>query len=38
MRTHNKGFASGGVMRKLGALCFYKSSVLYYLEIYGKKP
>jgi hypothetical protein len=26
-RTANKGFASGGVMRKLGALCFYSSLV-----------
>jgi hypothetical protein len=24
----NKGFASGGVTRELGALCFYSSSVL----------
>lgn len=24
---HNTGFASGGVMCKLGALCFYSSSV-----------
>ncbi|MDP2162425.1 MAG: hypothetical protein Q8K02_18235 [Flavobacterium sp.] len=27
-RPHNTGFASGGVMCKLGALCFYSSSVL----------
>ena len=26
--AHNKGFASGGVTCKLGALCFYSSSVL----------
>ncbi len=25
---YNTGFASGGVMCKLGALCFYSSSVL----------
>jgi len=27
-RTANTGFASGGVTCKLGALCFYSSSVL----------
>jgi hypothetical protein len=27
-RTGNTGFASGGVTCKLGALCFYLSSVL----------
>ena len=27
-RTANTGFASGGVTFKLGALCFYSSSVL----------
>jgi len=27
-RTDNTGFASGGVTCKLGALCFYSSSVL----------
>jgi len=27
-RTPNTGFASGGVTCKLGALCFYSSSVL----------
>jgi hypothetical protein len=27
-RTANTGFASGGLMYKLGALCFYSSSVL----------
>jgi hypothetical protein len=27
-RTANTGFASGGVTWKLGALCFYSSSVL----------
>ena len=27
-RTGNTGFASGGLMCKLGALCFYSSSVL----------
>ena len=27
-RTANTGFASGGLMCKLGALCFYSSSVL----------
>ena len=27
-RPHNTGFASGGVTLKLGALCFYSSSVL----------
>ncbi|GCD78985.1 hypothetical protein DES35_101809 [Schleiferia thermophila] len=27
-RTANTGFASGGVTCKLGALCFYLSSVL----------
>jgi hypothetical protein len=26
--TGNTGFASGGVTRKLGALCFHSSSVL----------
>ncbi len=26
--AHNMGFASGGVTCKLGALCFYSSSVL----------
>jgi hypothetical protein len=26
-RPHNTGFASGGVTCKLGALCFYASSV-----------
>ena len=26
--THNTGFASGGLTCKLGALCFYLSSVL----------
>lgn len=26
-RTANTGFASGGVTSKLGALCFYSSSV-----------
>ncbi len=26
--AHNTGFASGGVTCKLGALCFYSSSVL----------
>jgi|GEM_PF-2046114 len=26
-RTGNTGFASGGVMSKLGALCFYSNSV-----------
>jgi len=26
--AHNTGFASGGVVCKLGALCFYSSSVL----------
>ncbi len=26
-RPHNTGFASGGVTCKLGALCFYSSSV-----------
>jgi len=26
--AHNTGFASGGVTCKLGALCFYLSSVL----------
>ena len=26
--AHNTGFASGGVTYKLGAFCFYSSSVL----------
>ena len=26
--AHNTGFASGGVTCKLGALCFYSSSVM----------
>ena len=36
--AYNTGFASGGVTCKLGALCFYSSSVLAYSFVPRNPP
>jgi len=38
VRIFNTGFASGGVTCKLGALCFYSSSVLVDPESFRDAP